>query len=59
MRCSICGRKDCCGAQLVPEIDRLREALKDLIDTLDQHAVMSFGWAEDNARAALQEDSDE
>lgn len=41
------------------ERDRLRKVLKGLLDALDQHAVMSFGWAEDNARAALQELSDD
>lgn len=41
------------------ERDRLQKALKGLLDALDQHAVMSFGWAEDNARAALQELSDD
>ena len=45
--------------ELLAERGRLREALKDLINVIDKHAVMSFGSAEDNARAALQEDTNE
>ena len=44
---------------LEDERDRLREALEDLLNTIDKHAVMSFGSAEDNARTALQEDRDD
>ena len=70
MRCSICGRKDCCGAQLVPEIDRLREALDSMptvaisfrtrreLDEWNAWKRSTFN-PDGTIRAALQEDTDE
>lgn len=45
MRCPECGMKECCGAMMAPEIERLREAesiLKELLETVKRTPLKSF-----------------